>query len=262
MSGTGVQSAMRRRTRPAEEPRRQATTVGSSASGQQTNQNAQGANPRLINPGQILYMHEAKIRELEKSLSNMGALPASGGTTDEERFSKLKTEIESGFEKRISVISNNLNFVLNALNEERAKTKKLEAELGELSRKYEETDKNVLAKLDSKEFTEFREEYNNKLSEITIKNNSQDNISVETNTIGTVETVELSDGIQESEVEPVTEPQVDTNLATPIISDNVDGIQSLTLDTETLEQLNTLTMGDLVGADNALKENNIALSVN
>lgn len=266
MSGAGVQSAMRRRTRPAEEPRRQTTSVGSSISGQQTNQNAQGANPRLINPGQILYMHEAKIRELEKSLSNIGVLPESGGTTDEDRFSKLKTEIESGFEKRISVISNNLNFVLNALNEERAKTKILETTLEELRRKYEETDKNVLAKLDSKEFTEFREEYNNKLNELASKNNSQDNISVETNTIGTVETVELSDGIQESEVEPVTEPvtqpQVDTDLDAPITADSVDGIQSLSLDTETLEQLNTLTMGDLVGTDNGLKEGNIELSVN
>ena len=75
MSGTGVQSAMRRRTRPAEEPRRQTSSVSSSANGQQLNQTTPGANPRLINPGQILYMHETKIRELEKSLSNIGVIP-------------------------------------------------------------------------------------------------------------------------------------------------------------------------------------------
>ena len=258
MSGAGVQSAMRRRTRPAEEPRRQTTSVGSSASGQQTNQNAQGANPRLINPGQILYMHEAKIRELEKSLSNMGALPVSGGTTDEERFSKLKTEIESGFEKRISVISNNLNFVLNALNEERAKTKNLEATIEELKRKYEETDKNILAKLDSKEFTEFRDEYNIKFGELTSKNKSEDGISVETNTIGTVETVELSDTV----IETPEEKLVDTELDAQVASDTLDGVETLKIDTETLEQLNTLTMDDLVGADNEIKEGNVELSIN
>ena len=186
MSGTGVQSAMRRRTRPAEEPRRQTSSVSSSANGQQLNKTTPGANPRLINPGQILYMHETKIRELEKSLSNIGVIPTSGGGTDEELLSKLKTEIETGFEKRLTVINNNLNFVLNALNEERAKTKKLEATIEELKRKYEETDMNILAKLDSKEFTEFREEYNIKFGELTSKNKSEDSISIETNTIGTL----------------------------------------------------------------------------
>ena len=174
MSGTGVQSAIRRRTRSAEEPRRQTSSVSSSSNGQQTNKNTQGVNTRLINPGQILYMHETKIRELEKSLSNIGALHESGGSTNEERFSKLKTEIETAFDKRISVINNNLNFVLNTLNEERAKTKKLEATLEELIKKYEEVDKNILAKLDSKEFVEFREEYNTKVIELTNKNKSED----------------------------------------------------------------------------------------
>jgi len=258
MSGTGVQSAMRRRTRPAEEPRRQTSSVGSPAGVQQTNQNTPGANPRLVNPGQILYMHETKIRELEKSLSNIGVIPSSGGTADEERFSKLKTEIESGFEKRISVISNNLNFVLNALNEERAKTKNLEATIEELKRKYEETDKNILAKLDSKEFTEFRDEYNIKFGELTSKNKSEDGISVETNTIGTVETVELSDTV----IETPEEKLVDTELDAQVASDTLDGVETLKIDTETLEQLNTLTMDDLVGADSEIKEGNVELSIN
>lgn len=258
MSGTGVQSAMRRRTRPAEEPRRQTSSVSSSANGQQLNQTTPGANPRLINPGQILYMHETKIRELEKSLSNIGVIPTSGGGTDEELLSKLKTEIETGFEKRLTVINNNLNFVLNALNEERAKTKKLEATIEELKRKYEETDMNILAKLDSKEFTEFREEYNIKFGELTSKNKSEDSISIETNTIGTLETVELSDTVNETPAET----QVDTELDAPVVSDSLDGVETLKLDTETLEQLNTLTMDDLVGADNEIKEGNMELSIN
>lgn len=258
MSGTGVQSAMRRRTRPAEEPRRQTSSVSSSSNGQQTNQNTQGVNTRLINPGQILYMHETKIRELEKSLSNIGALPESGGSTNEERFSKLKTEIETAFDKRISVINNNLNFVLNTLNEERAKTKKLEATLEELIKKYEEVDKNILAKLDSKEFVEFREEYNTKVIELTNKNKSADSISIETNTIGTLETVELSDTVNETPAET----QVDTELDAPVVSDSLDGVETLKLDTEILEQLNTLTMDDLVGSDNEIKEGNMELSIN
>ncbi len=262
MSGTGVQSAMRRRTRPAEEPRRQTSSVSSSSNGQQTNQNTQGVNTRLINPGQILYMHETKIRELEKSLSNIGALPESGGSTNEERFSKLKTEIETAFEKRISVINNNLNFVLNTLNDERAKTKKLEGTLEELIKKYEEVDKNILAKLDSKEFVEFREEYNTKVIELTNKNKGEDSITVDTNTIGTVETLELSDNIQDLEVEPPDELSLDTELDARVTTDSVDGVQSLTLDTKTLEQLNNIMMYDLVGEDNTLKDGNIELSVN
>lgn len=258
MSGTGVQSAMRRRTRPAEEPRRQTSSVGSPAGVQQTNQNTPGANPRLINPGQILYMHETKIRELEKSLSNIGVIPSSGGGTDEERFSKLKIEIETGFEKRLTVINNNLNFVLNALNEERAKTKNLEATIEELKRKYEETDKNILAKLDSKEFTEFRDEYNIKFDELTSKNKSEDGISVETNTIGTVETVYLDDNV----IETPEEKPVDTELDALVASESLNGVETLKLDTETLEQLNTLTMDDLIGADNEIKEGNMELSIN
>lgn len=262
MSGTGVQSAMRRRTRPAEEPRRPTSSVGSPAGVQQTNQNTPGANQRLINPGQILYMHETKIRELEKSLSNIGVIPSSGGGSDEERFSKLKSEIETAFEKRISVINNNLNFVLNTLNEERAKTKKLEGTLEELIKKYEEVDKNILAKLDSKEFVEFREEYNTKVIELTNKNKGEDSITVDTNTMGTVETLELSDNIQDFELEPPDELSLDTELDDRVTSDSVDGSQSLTLDTKTLEQLNNIMMYDLVGEDNTLKDGNIELSVN
>ena len=258
MSGTGVQSAMRRRTRPAEDPRRQTSSVSSSTNGQQLNQTTTGANQRLINPGQILYMHETKIRDLEKSLTNIGAIPSSGGGTDEERFSKLKTEIESGFEKRLTVINNNLNFLLNALNEETAKTKNLEATIQELTRKYQETDKNVLAKLDRKEFIEFRDEYNIKFGELTSKNKSGDAISVETNTIETVETVYLGDTV----IETLEEKPVDTELDAPVTSETLDVVETLKLDTEILEQLNTLTMDDVVGADNEIKDENNEFTVN
>ena len=68
----------------------------------------------------------------------------------------------------------------------------------------------------------------------------------------------MSDTVNETPAET----QVDTELDAPVVSDSLDGVETLKLDTETLEQLNTLTMDDLVGADNEIKEGNMELSIN
>lgn len=149
MSGTGVQSAMRRRTRPPDDPRK---SSGSSSSSSQVSprqpQQQQQQRQTAINPGQILYMHQAKIREIEKTLENLGVTTSS--TDIDGKLSEVKSSLESTIDKRLSVISNNLNFVLNGLNEERLKTKRLEATIEQFSARFATLDKLIEERIESR----------------------------------------------------------------------------------------------------------------
>lgn len=147
MSGTGVQSAMRRRTRPPDDPRKSSSNSQPSPR-QSQQQQQQQRQQTAINPGQILYMHQAKIREIEKTLENLGVTPSS--VDIDGKLTEVKTSLESTIDKRLSVISNNLNFVLNGLNEERLKTKRLEATIEQFTARFATLDKLIEERIESR----------------------------------------------------------------------------------------------------------------
>lgn len=152
MSGTGVQSAMRRRTRPPDDPRKSSSNSQPSPRqyqpGLTQQQQQQQRQQTAINPGQILYMHQAKIREIEKTLENLGVAPSS--VDIDSKLTEVKTSLESTIDKRLSVISNNLNFVLNGLNEERLKTKRLEATIEQFTARFATLDKLIEERIESR----------------------------------------------------------------------------------------------------------------
>jgi len=150
MSGTGVQSAMRRRTRPPDDPRKSSSNSQPSPRQYQPGltQQQQQRQQTAINPGQILYMHQAKIREIEKTLENLGVAPSS--VDIDSKLTEVKTSLESTIDKRLSVISNNLNFVLNGLNEERLKTKRLEATIEQFTARFATLDKLIEERIESR----------------------------------------------------------------------------------------------------------------
>lgn len=243
MSGTGVQSAMRRRTRPPDDPRRQSASSnnqpppvqrqnanqGQSQRQDQGQDQGQGqGKERMLNPGQILYMHQAKIRAIEKTLENLGVDPinASSSQDNDVKFASFKTDIEATLEKRLSVISNNLNFILNGLNEERLKTKRLEATLDNLSAKFATIETIIEERIESR----------------------IDRLELKTQLEVIEEVTEESTTREESTIEePITtkeEPTEEPNIELEVTDTNIED-ESIKIDAETLKQLTSLDLGDI-----------------
>ena len=236
MSGTGVQSAMRRRTRPPDDPRRQSASSNNQpppvqrqnanqGQSQRQDQDQGQGKERMLNPGQILYMHQAKIRAIEKTLENLGVDPinASSSQDNDVKFASFKTDIEATLEKRLSVISNNLNFILNGLNEERLKTKRLEAILDNLSAKFATIETIIEERIESR------------IDRIELR--SQEEVTEEPITKEESTTEEL---IEELIEEPTEEP----NIELEVTDTNNEG-ESIKIDAETLKQLTSLDLGDI-----------------
>ena len=169
MSGTGVQSAMRRRTRPPPDPRKQMNSSGNTprqtqeqpAPQQQGQGQGQGQNPKMVNPTQILYMHQTKILAMEKQLANLGLEVTNESTITNnnsiiELTTKVKEDIETNLDKRLSVINNNLNYVLNGVNEQRQKTKIMESMIKDLTNKNSLLEAALALKLDNDVFSDYK----------------------------------------------------------------------------------------------------------
>jgi hypothetical protein len=217
MSGTGVQSAMRRRTRPPPDPRKQmnsSTNTPRQTQEQPTPQQqqqqgqiqGQGQNPKMVNPTQILYMHQSKILAMENQLANLGA-PVTGESTITnnnsifELTSKVKEDIETNLDKRLSVINNNLNYVLNGVNEQRQKTKIIESMIQDLTNKNSLLEAALALKLDNDVFSDYKCLNDSIIDELRLNTeniipiNSDEFVSVSEQEIGkngTIEPVEAS----------------------------------------------------------------------
>ena len=114
MSGTGVQSAMRRRTRPQEEPRRSNNTNMQVNSNAQVNNNSAGQV--RLSANQIIFSHEVKIRDIENKIKTLGGDTITP-TIDNEKIESMKRDIEKTIDSKLLIINNNLNFILNAFNQ-------------------------------------------------------------------------------------------------------------------------------------------------
>ena len=112
MSGTGVQSAMRRRTRPQEEPRR------SNNANMQVNSNAQvnnnSAGQVRLSANQIIFSHEVKLRDIENKIKTLGGDTITP-TIDNEKIESiicattLHTPLLLKIESRLIYFSNSFS---------------------------------------------------------------------------------------------------------------------------------------------------------
>lgn len=206
MSGTGVQSAMRRRTRPPEENRRPSSSINSTSNVERNLQ--QINNQRVVNPGQILFAHQQKIIEMEKKLLNLD--PSSLNNNDMVKI--LKQDLENHFDKKINILTNNLNFLLNSLNEEKSKVKILEGIVSDLVNKNKELEETIAKKVTGDEVDESIKKHIEQMEQIKKKHTNTDEISEEviqdnedventitsSGTIGTLESVSINDEQEEN----------------------------------------------------------------
>ena len=163
MSGSGVQSAMRRRTRAPEDERRTINSNQNNINRQSNSDNTNNANNNgtaKMSVNQMLYYHDVKIKIIEdkfKSVTGQTIIPDKKSEKDNmAQLNNIKKEIEDGIEKKLSIINNNLNFILNALNESKIYTKKLEQELSELKSNNQTIISNLNNKLETQEFLDYK----------------------------------------------------------------------------------------------------------
>lgn len=221
MSGTGVQSAMRRRTRPQEDQRR------SNINNSNINNNSNNANnissntsPNInsgggrLNPMKILYSHELKINSIHENLKGLNIENIQDKSAT---ISDIKNEIEKNFESRLNIITNNLNYILNGFNELKQSTKILELEIARLTKENKDL---ANKKLDSDDFLEYKINCD--------KKNNRIQSEVETSTEMPIET--LVDTLVESHVE-IEKLQTDDNseisLEKTLLTDTTDTIGTL-----------------------------------
>lgn len=217
MSGSGVQSAMRRRMRPPDDQRQRQDSTNTGPSGANREAVNRSNVQNQINPIQILHSHELRIKGIESKMENNSGSSKGENMTDSKiDLDKLKTDIESSMEKKLNIINNNLNFLLSSLNEERGKVKRLEMELTTLKSENERLATTLNEKLDEKTFLEYKEDLTKSRDIVTeeMVSNKLESGTESTETIGTMESVELKEDLVDNTVLPVNEEsdQVDDNL--------------------------------------------------
>lgn len=234
MSGTGVQSAMRRRTRPPEENRRPIQTNTTSGVNQRNSQ--ENNNQRLINPGQILYMHQQKITELENKLSNIDGIKDSKHN-GEKIEDNIKEKLENLFDKKINIINNNLNFILNSLNEEKGKVRKLESDISSLLI----SNKELQDKLETKANLEDIDKYLKTSTNTSVDIDSQNDelVASSNNSIESVETISIKGETNGEDLDKEEKNNVDS-------ADSVENVENINLNNISLEgiDLSTLSAND------------------
>ena len=217
MSGTGVQSAMRRRTRPQEEPRRSNNTNMQVNSNAQVNNNSAGQV--RLSANQIIFSHEVKIRDIENKIKTLGGDTITP-TIDNEKIESMKRDIEKTIDSKLLIINNNLNFILNAFNQSKEQVKTLEQQIAELKLDNNSLIEKINNKLDASEFRDYKENIRLERENNLLKD--------ESDTVGTLESIDIKDTQDLETVEPVeTVETVETvDEGEPVEpGENVEGIK-------------------------------------
>lgn len=210
MSGTGVQSAMRRRTRPPEDQRRD-------ISRQNRNTNIQSNTPsnnnqpqsKPLNIQQVIYMQEMKLQNITKRLETLGINTNIEKTDSNEA---IKAEIEENINKKISLLNNNLNFILNGLNDERSKINTLNIEIDKLRANSKVMLEKLETKLDYNEFIEFKTKLDNN-TQITSENtdNKENDSNVDDSINDSVDMDSTKDNSVENNINITVLEDIDDN---------------------------------------------------
>ena len=106
MSGAGLASAIKRRTRPPEEQRSRHVSINESNNVSQQSQ----AQKQAFNPTQILYNHAQKIKQIEELIN--GKTNLDGPSTDMQEFNSKITVVEEKMITNHDTANKNLMFVL------------------------------------------------------------------------------------------------------------------------------------------------------
>ena len=245
MSGTGVQSAMRRRTRPPPDPRKQMNSSGNTprqtqeqpTPQQQGQIQGQGQNPKMVNPTQILYMHQTKILAMEKQLANLGLEVTNESTITNnnsiiELTTKVKEDIETNLDKRLSVINNNLNYVLNGVNEQRQKTKIMESMIKDLTNKNSLLEAALALKLDNDVFSDYKCVNDSIIDELRLK-------SVNPTSINSDEILTNSEKITDKEIDIENNETIEHNDGTIVEELLEQHVEASTIESSTTEASTT-----------------------
>ena len=232
MSGTGVQSAMRRRMRPPEEQRR---TVSTPQNNRDQPQPRAQNNQRQMNPGQILYMHQMKIQEIQKQLENIGVV---SNNTSSMNLDNIKGEFDSIIEKKFSILSNNLNFILNKINEQQKTNELLKGEIDRLVLDNKKLTEQLESKMEKEDLEEFKKTFLETKKEDSLSSletpgtlhsiDISPDINLDNNDVLDLTNVDLDrekdDKVEDDKVEEETQPETQPETETDIVSDTLSSV--------------------------------------
>ncbi len=116
MSGAGLASAIKRRTRPPEENRAREVTFNESNNisrqipGQQS-----GQQPRQFNPTQILYNHDQKLKQIEELLNSKVNLDIDNNSSNLTKTEDFDKKIDDKIKTSHEIINKNMMFIMKNL---------------------------------------------------------------------------------------------------------------------------------------------------
>lgn len=237
MSGTGVQSAMRRRMRPPEEQRR---TISTPQNNRDQPQIRAQNNQRQMNPGQILYMHQMKIQEIQKQLENIGVVNNNPSSMN---LDNIKGEFDSIIEKKFSILSNNLNFILNKINEQQKTNELLKGEIDRLVLNNKKLTEQLESKMEKEDLEEFKKTFLETKKEDSLSSlespgtlhsiDINPDIKLDNNDVLDLTNVDLDrdkdDKVDNDKVEEETEPETETDIVSDTLA-SVNVVDDKTID--------------------------------
>ena len=208
MAGQGMASAMRRRTR---NDTNRNVTINEEKN---VTNNFIPPNAEIIRPEQILVSHELRIKELQKQITTVSSNNGSNIDLDEisktveskmmENLNNLEKSIEKKIDDKLSLINNNLMFVIKNLDETTKLSKSIEDSTNN-DKTMIETINNKLQAIDI-EILDFKREINTEVTEFKetyIKNMQQSDNNIDT-TID-ITTNETTDETTDEKIDEITD---------------------------------------------------------
>ena len=195
---------------------------------------------------------------MEKQLANLGA-PVTGESTITnnnsifELTSKVKEDIETNLNKRLSVINNNLNYVLNGVNEQRQKTKIMESMIQGLTNKNSLLEAALALKLDNDVFSDYKCLNDSIIDELRLNTENKNSINSDEIVSVSEEEIGKNDTIEEAEASTVEASTVEASTveASTVEASTVEPstVEASTVEASTVEA-STSTITDIKELDN------------
>ena len=149
------------------------------------------------------------VKNITKRLETLGINTNIEKTDSNEA---IKAEIEENINKKISLLNNNLNFILNGLNDERSKINTLNIEIDKLRANSKVMLEKLETKLDYNEFIEFKTKLDNN-TQITSENtdNKENDSNVDDSINDSVDMDSTKDNSVENNINITVLEDIDDN---------------------------------------------------
>ena len=112
MSGAGLASAIKRRTRPPEENRAREVIFNESNN---ISRQIPGQQPRQFNPTQILYNHDQKLKQIEELLNSKVNLDMDNNSSNLTKTEDFDKKIDDKIKTSHEIINKNMMFIMKNL---------------------------------------------------------------------------------------------------------------------------------------------------